>query len=362
MEFKKLSFLALTACISITGANYTHAYTLDQAIANTLKTNPNISANKAKRYAADNKLRGSYAGYFPTVDATGFLGRENRNNSLTRNSSGGSKNLTKQDANITLSQMLFDGFATKHDVAEQNYRVAAAAEKVLASVQDVSLQAIETYIEVLRRQGLVALAKKNLTAHQKILQQIRKRTESGVGISSDLEQARSRMALARTNLMSEQANLRDAEASYTRIIGIVPADLVRPLAPKKVLPNTVDVALALAVENHPSLQLAKVEAQAAAAQHKNTKAVFLPKLNFELSGSHAKGAGGDTQKNNSFSAGISLKYNIFKGGADVAREQEASWDYETSKEVSRQVRREVEQNLKLAWNAFSTARAQLKYF
>ena len=50
--------------------------------------------------------------------------------------------------------------------------------------------------------------------------QIRLRSEHGVGRSYDMDQSQGRLALARRNLLAEQSNLRDAQIAYQRVVGI----------------------------------------------------------------------------------------------------------------------------------------------
>ena len=58
---------------------------------------------------------------------------------------------------------------------------------------------------------------------------------------------------------------------------------------------------------------------------------------------------------------VRMNYNLYRGGADVAAEKKAAWDYERAKEEYNLVKRQVEQGMRIAWNAFSSARAKLAY-
>ena len=106
-----------------------------------------------------------------------------------------------------------------------SYRVRAAAE-------DVGLRATQTYLDVLRRREQVELARDNLAAHQRVYDQIRMRSERGVGRVADTDQAAGRLALAKANLEAQMGNLRDAEIAYVRVVGEMPAELTAPTAPK----------------------------------------------------------------------------------------------------------------------------------
>jgi adhesin transport system outer membrane protein len=58
---------------------------------------------------------------------------------------------------------------------------------------------------------------------------------------------------------------------------------------------------------------------------------------------------------------LKFNYNLFRGGKDLAQEHAAAWALEESKEGLSQVRRQVEQSMRISWNAYTNARAQLQY-
>ena len=139
--------------------------------------------------------------------------------------------------------MLFDGFAVQSEVAQQRARVDSSAYGVAATAEDLALRTVVTYLEVLRRQETVAEAVDNLDAHQRIYNQIKMLSESGVNRRDDIAQAESRLALAKADLRQEQGSLRDAEVSYVRLVGVPPRALLMPESPDNALPSSESIAL-----------------------------------------------------------------------------------------------------------------------
>lgn len=337
------------------------AQSLEQAIVHAVRTSPDLLISEADRKAADSRLSLSYSAYLPSLDLSASYGRDRNTTDTTRAATGGSKTLTKRETSFTLQQMLFDGFSAKHAVEERANRVKEAAEDVAGTLEDVSLRVVESYLEVIRRRILVDYAKASLVNHQQIHRQIELRAESGIGRKSDLDQVLGRLALARSNLMTEQANLRDAEATYIRVVGNSPSSLIRPKGPTKELPVTEDAAVALAIENHPQLLAANAAVDASRSSHKAAKASYYPALNFILSGSDTKNKSGSETTTDNLTADLQLSYNVFRGGADRARERETAWLLEQAKETRNQIRRQVEQSIRISWNGYTSAKAQLKY-
>jgi adhesin transport system outer membrane protein len=136
--------------------------------------------------------------------------------------------MTRSESSLQVKQMLFDGFATRSEVARQRATVNARAYELQGSAERIGLAVVQVYLDVLKRQELVRLAEVNLANHQRILEQIALRSERGVGRLVDLNQAKARLALAQNNLSTEKTNLADAQVNYFSVVGQHPVDLKMP--------------------------------------------------------------------------------------------------------------------------------------
>jgi len=350
--------LSLLFLVSMPKVN---ALTLDEVLNYTLKSSPDLLVTKSEQQAAKARLSQSISAYLPSLDITGSIARDKNDNATTRSNSGGSVTLSERRASFNLQQLIFDGFATKHNIEQSNYLFKQANHNYAGTMDDVSLRTIESYLEVLRRQQLVKFAKASLDSHQKIFRQIELRAESGIGRQSDLDQVQGRLSLARSNLITEQANLRDAEATFYRVIGIKPDQLILPEGPTEEIPASMDAAIALSLINHPQLIAQQAAVKAAKAANKSAKGQYLPSVNFILSGADDKNTGGTVGDSNSINASLQLTYNVFRGGLDRARERETAWNYQASMETLRQTRLQIEQSTMISWNAYISAKSQLRY-
>ncbi|MCZ7024132.1 TolC family protein, partial [Salmonella enterica] len=86
----------------------------------------------------------------------------------------------------------------------------------------------QVYLDVLTRREFVRLAEENLRNHERIYDQIKLRTQRGVGNGADQDQAEARLAQARNNLITEQTNLADSQVNYLSAVGQMPDQLERP--------------------------------------------------------------------------------------------------------------------------------------
>lgn len=362
----KMKYLKWSLCFSL-GFGLSApalAHTVQEAVAHALKTGPDVLISANTREAVEEELREAFAGYLPTVDLNAGWGRENSDNATTRGPRGtdGSRTLWRTEFGINARQMLFDGFAVKNNVEGKMARLRAASWRVNNDAQEVALDVITAFLEVNLRKNLVRHARANLNAHQRIFAQIQKRSEGGVGRKADLDQAEGRLAFARTNLMAEQANQRDAETRYLRLVGIPAIELTQPESPTVGFPETLRSAIALGVNNHPELRAAVSDVSVARAAKRAAKAEYFPRVDFELGFNRNHNIDGTRGDNDDFLGMLRLRWNLFRGGADVAKVKQAAWKIEEAKEVRNRAHRQVEESVRLAWNNYATSRSQLRYF
>jgi len=333
---------------------------LKDAVQQTLNTSPDILIDAARRLAADESVKTARGGYFPKIDLAAGTGRERSDNPTTRAASGGSLSFNRHESSATLTQMLFDGFGVSSEVDRNEARVESTAFKVAGSSEQLALRAVEAYLEVLRRQELVILTKDNLGSHQRTYDQIKVRADSGVGRKADQEQIEARNALARANFGAEEANLRDAQINFLRIVGQMPQSLNKPAAPDLgALPRTVEDAVQIAIDSHPLLKSAAADIAATEAQHRAAKSFMWPRLDFEAGGSWNKNLDGSAGKNDDSYAMLRLRYNLFKGGSDLGRIGDTKQQVYEATEIRNRAARQLEQSVRLAWNAMYSAKERL---
>ncbi|MFC3110641.1 TolC family outer membrane protein [Undibacterium arcticum] len=345
------------ACAAAAASPPASAETLREAVEQAVRTNPEVLASAHRRFAADEGVKQALGGYLPRIDLNAGTGRERLDSADTRLLGLSETTFARHDTSVTLSQMLFDGFAVQSEVARQRARVDSSAYGVAATAEDLALRTVGTYLEVLRRQETVVEAADNLDAHQRIYNQIRKLSESGVGRRADLDQAESRLALAKDNLRQEQSSLRDAEVSYVRLVGTPPRALLIPDSPDNALPPSEGMALDAASNGHPAVKSAEADVAVASALNSGAKAALSPRVDLEL----AANRGNDIVRGvtNDRTIMLRLRYNFSSGGADLARISETGFQVQEASEVLNRTRRQVQENVSLAYNANVTARDRL---
>ena len=338
------------------------AETLHDAIQYTVNENPEIQSAKSERLAVEQEISQVKAGYFPTVDISVGAGWERSFNSSTKADGSESKSLGRDEASIQIRQMIYDGFATASEVNRQTARTNSRAYTVFGQAEITALNAVEAYINVLRREELLALSEENLTIHQSTNDQIKSRSSRGVGRKADVEQSTGRLSLAQKNVLSEIGNLKDAQTAYLRVVGRLPFELETVNSPNEALPATFDQAVDGAIANHPILKSANSDIKSAIAQHATAKTAFLPRVDLELSATHNKDIDGIEEVNEDASAMVRLRYNLYNGGKDTARRKETAQLVNQAKSIRDNTYRQAVESMRLSWIAHQTVKNQMAFF
>ncbi len=356
----KRKIVAVTLAVLLSGN--VNGQTLTEAVQLTLTTNPDILATEHKLTAAEALLRQARAGYFPSLDLVLAGGRENSNNTTTRAANLEDLRLDRQESSLRLTQMIYDGSATRNFVRQQSALVDAALLRLAGSHETVGLRAIQVYLEVLRRKAVVGLANDNLRQHEETLLKIQERYDGGVGTKVDVVQTEGRRAQSKSNVLLSQRDEKNGEAQFFRVVGEQATDLMVP-AEITGLPTTLEMAIETAFSNNPNLKAAQADLVAAQAAHKQASAAFKPRFDLELGATRNDDTDGSLGANDDETAVIRMSYNLYRGGADRARSNEVEAREFAARETVRSIQRQrgVREDVTLIWNELQDILLRLEY-
>jgi adhesin transport system outer membrane protein len=187
---------------------------------------------------------------------------------------------------------------------------------------------------------------------------VKLRSDKGVGRRADLDQIDARLALAVSNQQAAESSLRDAEIAYLKVVGKAPVNLTMPAVPGNI-PASVDEAVKVGLANHPILRSAQSDVDAAQAQREIARSFISPRVEFEASYSNNNNIDGVVGPNRDRLLMLWLKWNVFRGGFDYYRLGETGHQISEASEIARNTSRQVENAVRLAYNAYATARDRL---
>lgn len=338
-----------------------YAITLPGAIQHAMQANPDVRFYNARRHATKEQLRQARAGYLPTVELDAGYGRE-KTRSPTAFSVSGTRmrTLWRREIGANLTQNIFDGYGTRNEVRRNKAKICSVAYKLRGTANDLALDVSERYINVLRYQRLLGLARHNLQVHQNIMAKVQERSTAGVSRQAEVQQARSRLSLARANLIAQQANLRDAKIAFIRIVNIAPTSLRRPAAPdNNLLPRSLQSAVSTALYRHPILRSASADIDATVYQHRAAKSFNYPRVDLVLNVRRDKDLDGIPGRNEETMGIVRGRYYLYRGGVDYARQRETAHLIQEAREVKNRTILQVEELTRYAWNGLTQVRRRL---
>jgi outer membrane protein len=230
---------------------------------------------------------------------------------------------------VTLGVPVYSGGAVRNSIRAAETRVEAGQADLRATESAVFSQVVAAYMDVIQNEAIVGLNQKNVSVLQINLQATSDRFEIGDLTRTDVAQSQARLALAKGDSRSAEANLIASRERYVQIVGKAPVDL-QPPPPLPGLPATADEAVGVALESNPDLLGARQRSRAADYDIDVAGSTRMPRVEVFTSGSYndnlgslANGAAGVRQSVTGATAGVRASIPIFQGGRPAALERQA---------------------------------------
>ncbi|EGU34137.1 TolC family outer membrane protein [Vibrio scophthalmi] len=354
---KTKNALILTAIL--VSSSQLNAQTLEQAVAITMKTNPEIKQAFNEYQSAVKEHDASGGAYLPSIDLDAGIGYEG----LDPASSTGREDtdLTRKEATLSLTQLLWDGNATINDISRTGADAESVRLQLMSNASDLALKVTEIYLDAVKATEVLALSESNLAVHKEIYRDIKKRADSGIGSTADVSQVEARIAKAHGNLLAAQNNLIDTHTQFLRVVGQQPLGLIYPRADESKLPLSLPEAIDTAYERHPVIMISKIDVDAARYQYKQSKGNYYPTFSIEASQSWRDDAGGDVGRSEETLAMLRMRYNLYNGGSDSDLSERAAFQLNKAKDLRDSAYRQVEEGLKLSWSALDLTLQQKEF-
>jgi len=353
---RKLLVIGLGLASACSTAAHAQQNTLKTVAQRAVLSSPEVLQKWHAYQAADAEKDVASGGYLPRVDLAAGAGRENRDDPIMV------KDYSRRSTTLSLTQMLYDGFATRNEVQRLDHARQVRYFELLDTSESVALEAARAYVDVLRYRKLVALAEDNYIRHRAVFEQIQKKAQAGVARRVDLEQASGRLALAEANLLTETSNLHDVSARFQRLVGVAPAqDLAGAPSLTKGLPGDPATMLQASLNRNPAIQGAIENVRAADAAVDVRKAAYQPRLDLRLKNERGSDLNGYIGQTDNRTAEVVLTWNLFNGLSDMARSRQYADLRSVAKDLRDKTCRDVRQNAAIAYNDTRKLGEQLTY-
>jgi len=293
------------------------------------------------------------SGWLPSLDFSSQFGQVDERRPAN-------SNYDSAEAELTLTQNLFKGFDTTNQINQAKARITSAVYRLYDTADNVALDAIITYMNVISASKLVKLAEKNVHSHEQTLDRLIEQNKAGIGLLSDLEQTRGRLASAKASLISQQNNLQDTLTTAHKLLGryINPDELTAPALPPE--PDTdINILIDQALQAHPALESAQHNIRAAKFDYQRSKRTDLPEVDLQLQQSTSNNQDSQTGRRRDSGVFLNLRYNLYRGGADLAEQRKKASEVNELEAFRKRVHRQVIDRLRLSWIADKALHEQL---
>jgi outer membrane protein len=327
------------------------------ALINAYQTNPDLQAARANQRATDENVPIARAAALPSLQGnstyTEFVKQ-------TSNSFLAPSRVVSND--LQLSVPIFAGGAVKNSIRAAKTRVAAGQADLRGVESGVFSQVVAAYMDVIRDEAIVGLNRNNVSVLEVNLRATSDRFEIGDVTRTDVAQSNSRLALARGDLRTAEANLVASRERYIQIVGTPPVDL-QPPPPLAGMPANPDDAVDVAVDANPDLAAARERSKAAGYDVKVAGAGRLPRISVFTAGNYTNYLGSlgspagvpTAQSQTTAQAGVQASIPLFQGGLPAARERQAQAIEGAAMEQEIGIERQVVASVRAAFTNWKAA-------
>jgi len=362
----KIALLTILSLILVIGPSTAAEFSINDALREAAKSHPGVGEASANKRATQAELRQVQSTLLPQVRVEARYGPEKFDQNfsgsppiagLTAPVVGAGPWRNGNQESVVVRQLLFDGFASIHDIWRNTARVDAAAFRVRERTELIALDAAEAYVDVTRYLRLVALAEKNVATHEKIFANVNSRFQGGRAGEGDLQQSRERVENARAQLDEFRRSLEESRAKYRKTVGLEPINLRFP-GPLRGMPPSRDEALAVAVRFNPTILAAQADADAAKEAFRVTDGSFSPKFFLEASATHydntfpyVSGPNLPSVTHEDYSGKVVMSWDIFRGGQDAWNRSEKAERFTEATMRHARLQRDALESIDKAWAA-----------
>ncbi len=336
-------------------ATAAHASSFEDALTAAYERNPRIKQERERLKGTDEGLAQAASGFRPTI--SGSYGRGRQQTSLN----GGADNRsTYENQGLRLEQPLYRGGGTLAAMDSAKERIKAGQYELVAVEQQVLLDAVTAYMNVVANSSILELSRANERVLTEQLNAATTRFQVGEVTRTDVAQSQVRVSDAHTAVIAAEGQLNSAIATFERVVGYRPeGEFVIPTQMPE-LPATLEEALERGRAASPRLLAAIHAAKSSLYDVRTSKASLLPRVS--LVGSISRDDGAGSFGNTSFDQdrlGVEVTVPLYQSGAEYSRVRQAKAASRQREHASIDARQAVDESVVQGWEQLQAATATM---
>lgn len=322
---KKYIFTVIAAIAAMQGVA-AEPWSLDSCISYAIENNISVKQSKLSHYNGELELTEAKDAFLPSV--SGYASESfSFGRGLTSENTYANRNTTSTQLGASLNLPLFQGLRAVRRVSYAKANLAQLLEQTEATKDNVTLQVIAQYLQVLYTRELVDVAEGQQAISELELQKRQELFEAGRIAELDLIEAQSQLAQDRLSVVSSRGEARLALLDLAQLLEL---DTSSPeYANFDIAPLPTDTALAIpeasaiwarALDRNHTIEAARLGVTSAEKSISLAKAGYIPSLSFSaglgssyysMAGAKSEGFGSQLKHNFNQSIGFSLSVPIF---------------------------------------------------
>ena len=350
-KFLSASALALLLALSASGA--ARAQSITQALTAAYDHAPDLQSALLDAKASAENIVQAKSQKLPTIGASV---NGNQSWSLVGGQITTGSSIT---TGVSYNQKIFDNYQTEAQIEQARAAAELAEYQIRNSEQNVLLSVVQAYMNVLSGRQLVTLRQDNRSFFQAQLQSSQDRLDVGEGTRIDVAQAQARLAQGEAAYRASLSSLEVSQATFQRLVGVRPGELSSSHNYARLIPASLDAALAEAEVGHPAIMISKASIRVAQAGSDAAEAAFGPTatINGQVGSRWTNNPGADGFN---ASVGFQVTVPIYAGGAIGSGIRKANLNQIKSEVDAMSTYDQVREAVISAWAGIQSADAQIQ--
>ena len=346
--------------------------TLADAVRLALDNHPSVAASRDATKAAETRIVQAHSGYLPKLNYTESVLRSDNPvvvfGSLLTQHQFTAANFALDPLNrpaaldnfqsqLTLDQTIYDGGQTRLGVKTARLGRDLSAEDERLTRMTAIANVVRAYHGTVLAAASAKVADEAVRSAETDLNRAQAVREAGMSTNADVLSIKVHLAAMREEQIRRKSDLDVAVATLNDALGLPlaePHDLTTPLTAVSFNQQSLEQYEKEAGASRPELHEARMASDLARTQGSAARASLLPQVGFH--------AGFETDRQTFADRGganwlisASLRWNIFNGGADRARMNEAAYGLDRARALEKQADSQVRLQVRRAYADFRSA-------
>ncbi|MEA2018627.1 MAG: TolC family protein [Campylobacterota bacterium] len=346
----KIFQIFITIFLLVTNVNAT---SLKESIEQVVSANSEIIAEhfNKKAYRADIKLQ--EADYYPTVDFSTNIKKENKTEQMDSSSTTSDTDLYGWNANVKIEQLVYDGKKTSNNIKQYTHKYNTIKYKSNQRIEDLVFDTIKIYTTLVSYQELIAMDEFKIKVHEKYLQ-LAKEKEEISGERLDVYQVSSKIKTIIDHFLEQEVNQQKAFSQYIRLTSTkLNNNICRPIIDETTIPSTLEKTISIALKNSNKVlaqkEIIKEKIMTMNSQSSNFKPTIKLTAEVDWDSDIKLEDNGETK---TYNIGLRSNWNLYNGGKDKITMQKNKIYVLEEKKILDTIEEEVIADTKGAYNTY----------